>query len=421
MWIQPPQRTMPLSLGVSDTTTTTQGDLNLDFTLSAAGNVSATGDAHGLATTDSPQFENLTLATNTSNQPVLRIANGSSAVTGPVIEMGKTTTLEGNGDDLGSIRFFGNNNSNVSSTYAEIFADCTDVAAASEDGYLRFRSLTNGLTTSHIYVGYEGQSAVYNVRLKINTNGNDNGILVPITNDSSDRTVLRINAGATVGGLNTPIIRVDNSNGTGSNDLGAYGFTLRYRGDLSGNSNRLELSADDQQAVNQLVSWYVLQDGIMYFAQGIRNAATSGTTNIGASAGRFNTVYATVFDGTATEALYADVAEKYLCDEKYETGTVLSVGGEKELTASSVDNAHSVLGVVSDNPALLMNTGLEDGIAVALKGRVPVKITGSVKQGDRLAPSLIKGRAEANNDRMAWSFAIALHDSDGDIVEAVIL
>ena len=421
MWIQPPQRTMPLSLGVSDTTTTTQGDLNLDFTLSAAGNVSATGDAHGLATTDSPQFENLTLATNTSNQPVLRIANGSSAVTGPVIEMGKTTTLEGNGDDLGSIRFFGNNNSNVSRTYAEIFAECTDVAAASEDGYLRFRTLTNGLTTSHMYVGYEGQSAVFNGRLKINTNGNDNGILVPITNDSSDRTVLRINAGATVGGLNTPIIRVDNSNGTGSNDLGAYGFTLRYRGDLSGNSNRLELSADDQTAVNQLVSWYVLQDGIMYFAQGIRNAATSGTTNIGASAGRFNTVYATVFDGTATEALYADVAEKYLCDEKYETGTVLSVGGEKELTASSVDNAHSVLGVVSDNPALLMNTGLEDGIAVALKGRVPVKITGSVKQGDRLAPSLIKGRAEANNDRMAWSFAIALHDSDGDIVEAVIL
>lgn len=370
---------------------------------------------------DSPTFENLTLATTTSNQPLLRIANGSSDTLGPVIEMGKTTTLEGNGDDLGTIRFFGNNNSNVSRTYAEIFAECTDVAAASEDGYLRFRTLTNGVTTAHMYVGYEGQSAVFNGRLKINTNGTDNGILVPLTNDSSNKTVLRVNAGASVGGLNTPIIRVDNSNGTASNDRSAFGFTLRYRGDLSGNSNRLELSADDQQAVNQLVSWYVLQDGIMYFQQGIRNAATSGTTNIGASAGRFNTVYATVFDGTATEALYADVAEKYLCDEKYETGTVLSVGGEKELTASSVDNAHSVLGVVSDNPALLMNTGLEDGIAVALKGRVPVKITGSVKQGDRLAPSSIKGRAEANNDRMAWSFAIALHDSDGDIVEAVIL
>jgi len=219
------------------------------------------------------------------------------------------------------------------------------------------------------------------------------------------------------GNLNTTLLRV------GLNDVNSssYGFSLRYRGDLSGNANRFELSADNQNAASQVLSWYVNQDGLMYFQQGIRSSAATGTINIGTSTGRFNTVYATVFDGTATEALYADVAEKYLCDEKYETGTVLSVGGEKELTASCEDNAHSVLGVVSDNPALLMNTGLEDGIAVALKGRVPVKITGSVKQGDRLAPSLIKGRAEANNDRMAWSFAIALHDSDGDIVEAVIL
>jgi hypothetical protein len=297
-----------MAVGVSDTTTTTQGDLNLNFSLSADGAVSATGDAHGLATTDSPTFAGVTSTADI-------ILSGAAEIT---------------------------------------------------------KSISTGSTT---FMRLDG------------------------------------------GNGNTTLIRC----GLDDTDSGSYGFSLRYRGDLSGNSNRLELSADNQTAASQSISWYVNQDGLMYFQQGIRSSAATGTINIGASTGRFNTVYATVFDGTATEALYADVAEKYLCDEKYETGTVLSVGGEKELTASCENNAHSVLGVVSDNPALLMNTGLEDGIAVALKGRVPVKITGSVKQGDRLAPSLIKGRAEANNDRMAWSFAIALHDSDGDIVEAVIL
>jgi len=54
-----------LAVSVSDTTTTTQGDLNLDFSLSATGAVSATGDAHGLATTDSPTFAGLTINGNT--------------------------------------------------------------------------------------------------------------------------------------------------------------------------------------------------------------------------------------------------------------------------------------------------------------------------------------------------------------------
>ncbi|WP_370323540.1 beta strand repeat-containing protein, partial [Salipiger bermudensis] len=48
-------------INVSDTTTTTQGDLNLDLTLSAAGTISATGDAHGLSSTDSPTFDALTM------------------------------------------------------------------------------------------------------------------------------------------------------------------------------------------------------------------------------------------------------------------------------------------------------------------------------------------------------------------------
>ena len=127
------------------------------------------------------------------------------------------------------------------------------------------------------------------------------------------------------------------------------------------------------------------------------------------------------FAGMATTARYADVAEKYLADMEYEPGTVIAVGGVAEVTAADHVTAFSVIGVVSENPAIMMNSGLEGGTYIALKGRVPVKINGPVQKGDRLAASTEKGVAMVNNDRNAWSFAIALSDSDGDMVEAVIL
>ena len=134
-----------------------------------------------------------------------------------------------------------------------------------------------------------------------------------------------------------------------------------------------------------------------------------------------NTLTTGIFSGTATSARYADLGEKYLADGDYPVGTVMAVGGSAEVTAASHDNAHSVLGVVSDKPAYLMNSELEGGTTVALKGRVPVNVVGPVKKGDRLAPSNEAGLAIVNNSRDAWSFAIALEDSDNGVVEAVIL
>lgn len=139
-----------------------------------------------------------------------------------------------------------------------------------------------------------------------------------------------------------------------------------------------------------------------------------------------HTLTAGIFSGTATNARYADLAEKYLADAEYEIGTVISVGGEAEVTASNITNQHSVLGVVSGKPAYLMNSELEDGTTIALKGRVPVKVIGPVKKGDRLAPSMEAGLATVKNEKDAWSFAIALEDASGTpenpgMVEAVIL
>jgi lipopolysaccharide export system protein LptA len=148
--------------------------------------------------------------------------------------------------------------------------------------------------------------------------------------------------------------------------------------------------------------------------------SANNTLNIGSATMLYANMYATLFNGTATSARYADLAEKYEADAEYEVGIVMAIGGEKEVTAATDETAHSILGVVSAYPAYLMNSGLEGGTTVALKGRVPVKVAGDVLKGDRLCISAQAGIAESNNSVFARSFAIALESGTG-VVEAVIL
>jgi hypothetical protein len=97
------------------------------------------------------------------------------------------------------------------------------------------------------------------------------------------------------------------------------------------------------------------------------------------------------------------------------------VGGEKEVTAGQV--GFRALGAVSEKPAYLMNFELEGGTPVALKGRVPVKVTGSVIKGQRLVAGP-NGTAQAAMGNSADVFAIALATNDEvgvKLVECVIL
>lgn len=132
-------------------------------------------------------------------------------------------------------------------------------------------------------------------------------------------------------------------------------------------------------------------------------------------------LFARLFDGTATAARYADLAEKYLADKEYEPGTVVTVGGEKEVTACQ--EGTRVIGVVSTNPAFMMNKDLEGGTYIALKGRVPVKVIGSVVKGQGLIAGR-DGTAIAVSANAQGVFAIALESSDAyetKHVESVIL
>jgi hypothetical protein len=92
----------------------------------------------------------------------------------------------------------------------------------------------------------------------------------------------------------------------------------------------------------------------------------------------------------------ADLAEMYVADSNYPPGTVVEFGGEKEITASGQSHSARVAGIVSTSPSYLMNASQpgEHVVAVALVGRVPCQVTGTITKGDRLVASDIPGTAQ---------------------------
>lgn len=104
---------------------------------------------------------------------------------------------------------------------------------------------------------------------------------------------------------------------------------------------------------------------------------------------------------TATSAQYADLAENYHADYPYAPGTVLEFGGEYEVTKTTKANSRRIAGVVSTDPAHLMNNTLAATytVPVALTGRVPCRVVGEINKGDLVVSSSIPGVAERWNDK----------------------
>jgi hypothetical protein len=135
----------------------------------------------------------------------------------------------------------------------------------------------------------------------------------------------------------------------------------------------------------------------------IAKSGTNAVGNIGSSSNFFNRVFA-----TATTALYADVAERFAADEVMEPGTVVELGGSMEITRATSELSDQVFGVISTNPAFMMNGGAgEDDThpAVAMTGRVPVKVIGCIRKGDRLV-SAGNGVARAAQSGEATAFNV---------------
>lgn len=137
-------------------------------------------------------------------------------------------------------------------------------------------------------------------------------------------------------------------------------------------------------------------DSTLYRTTQTNLPSVNNNWDLGSSSYKYANVYATNFVGTASSALYADLAERYRADRVYAPGTVVMLGGSAEITVTGTQGTIDVFGVISTNPAYIMNNK-EDrdelDLPVALTGRVPCRVVGTVNKGQRLMASSLEGSA----------------------------
>jgi len=229
-------------------------------------------------------------------------------------------------------------------------------------------NVTGGnIKTSSVLIGASTVSATGNI-----TGGNvlTGGIVSTTGNISSAANISGtyfLGNGSQLSGLSAAVSVTKIVNGTSEANIGASGGNLSI-------------------TVGAVANVVVVDTTTVYAnVVSVRSIAKTGTNavgNIGSSSNYFERVFA-----TATTALYADVAERFAADEVMEPGTVVELGGRAEITRAQHDLSNNVFGVISTRPAFTMNGGAgEDDThpAVAMTGRVPVKVVGAVRKGDRL-------------------------------------
>jgi hypothetical protein len=246
------------------------------------------------------------------------------------------------------------------------------------------------------------------------TGGNVNGVLVAATTLSATGNVQGGNL-RTAGLISATANITSAANISGTYFIGngsqLSGLSLGVSvTKIENTTSTVEINAPGGNAavtVGGVANVVVFTSGTAYFSGnvstiGIEKTGTNAVGNIGSNSNYFNQVFA-----TATTALYADVAERFAADELLEPGTVVELGGTKEITRSTQDLSENVFGVISTRPAYTMNGGAgkdDTHPPVAMTGRVPVKCIGIVCKGDRLvsaghgvARSALPGEATAFN------------------------
>ena len=282
----------------------------------------------------------------------------------PVITLKRNSSSPADADYLGQLKFKGENDADQEVVYAKITAKILDASDGTEDGLIEFMCKKAG----------------------------SNNIVARLRSDS-----LQL--------LNSTNLSVD-----GTVDA------TSYTGDGSG------LSGIATNSISQGDTNVTCTD----------SGTGSVAVNIdGSTHTTFNssgvTLQTGVFSGTATSAQYADLAEKYTSDQQYEPGTVVELGGEQEVTQTTRPTSCTIAGIVSSNPAFLMNKDLENSVDVALIGRVPCKVVGPVRKGEFLVSSRTPGHAEAHKDLhgppagSAIGKAIESKDTEGPgIIEVLV-
>lgn len=230
---------------------------------------------------------------------------------------------------------------------------------------------------------------------------------------NENATTVRIGGGG--------IVEFNNNTQATSTTTGA----VEIRGGMSVATGNLYIGGSGGNSIVAAGSMYVTQATAVVHSGNILPESNI-VSNIGSITGWYSNVHAITFRGTSITARYADLAEIYKSDIDYSPGTVVVFGGAEEITVTEQFADHRVAGVISSNPAYLMNNG-SPGLPVALRGRVPVKVINAVEKGDLLVTSHVPGYAASVKDDIGYGakvFAKSLETNLNDgakIIEAVIL
>ncbi len=156
---------------------------------------------------------------------------------------------------------------------------------------------------------------------------------------------------------------------------------------------------------------FIVSNGQNYefYDLSVNDIAYLSRNNVFTGSNTFNNVV----QGTAFRTYWGDLAEIYETDKEYPKGTLVKFGGDKEITIADTQ----VNAVISSEPGLILNTQNKTGQAIALIGRVPVRVIGNCKKFDYLTLSDVPGVATVLEDNEFPLNVIARALENKDYVE----
>jgi hypothetical protein len=392
---------------------TTVGNLSTGGFVSATGNVTGSNlNAVGLSLSGNVVGPlNVTGNINTANVNATANIYAAGQIYANTMLGGTNITSSGYVSAVGNI-VSGNvytNNLSLSGTMLSTINSSSNISTSaniSANYFIGNGSQLTGLTPNKIFNGSsEANIGVANGNANISINGTSNVAVFAATGAYITGEISATGA-VTAGGII--------STGAGTGNISGANLILATSMSLSGQSRAGSyISTGNITGANLTVAAGTVTVG------NIVNGNGNGVGNIGSNTGYFNTVFA-----QSTTAIYADLAEYYSADADYPPGTVLSFGGSQEVTVTTAINDPKIAGVVSTNPAHVMNAGLasKHTAMVALAGRVPTMVVGTVAPGDMMV-SAGGGRAKAcATPAMGTVIGKALQNHPGGqgIIEVVI-
>lgn len=384
------------TLSASDTVTFTPANASLNFsptgtgsvTISPAtqgsinkmviGNVTAAAGTFTTLSSNSTTSLGLTSATAINSTPIGNATPGSGAF----------TTLTANG----ATTFTVNTASTSTSTGAVVVTGGAGIGGAVYAGSIQNTPIGNATASSGAFTTLTSNGATTFTSSTASSSSSTGAVVVTggvgIGGNLYVGTNLVLTGNLTVNGTTTtvnstvttvddPIFTIGGDTAPGADDNKDRGIEFRWH---NGSVAKLGFFGYDDST------------GRFTFIPDATNTSEVFSGTVGDA--QFGTVYA-----TATSAQYADLAEYYLSDAPYEPGTVVVLGGDKEITESKIHADRRIAGVISTQPAYTMNDTLKGiGLPVALMGRVPCKVKGYAHKGDLIVSSSTPGVAVAWGD-----------------------